>query len=73
MDCPTGPHQFRKISTSLSRKYFRAFEEVLAKKVGSKGINVLRKAYIRDISPVRFACVVACGTIYPNSVPVRKI
>ena len=73
LDCPTGPHQFRKISTSLSRKYFRASEEVLAKKVGSKGINVLRRAYIRDISPVRFACVVACGTIYPNSVPVRKI
>ena len=73
LDCPTGPHQFRKVSTSLSRKYFRASEEVLAKKVGSKGINVLRRAYIRDISPVRFACVVACGTIYPNSVPVRKI
>ena len=73
LDCPTGPHQFRKIGTSLSRKYFRASEEVLAKKVGSKGINVLRRAYIRDISPVRFACVVACGTIYPNSVPVRKI
>ena len=73
LDCPMGPHQFRKISTSLSRKYFRASEEVLAKKVGSNGINVLRRAYIRDISPVRFACVVACGTIYPNSVPVRKI
>ena len=73
LDCPMGPHQFRKVSTSLSRKYFRASEEVLAKKVGSNGINVLRRAYIRDISPVRFACVVACGTIYPNSVPVRKI
>ena len=73
LDCPTGPHQFRKVSTSLSRKYFRASEEALAKKVGSNGMNVLRRAYIRDISPVRFACVVASGTVYPNDVPVRKL
>ena len=73
LDVPTGPHQFRKISTSLSRKFFKMSEDALACKVGSKGLNVLRRAYIRDISPVRHACVVAAGTIYPKSIPVRKL
>ena len=73
LDVPTGPHQFRKISTSLSRKFFNISEDALACKVGSKGMNVLRRAYIRDISPVRYACVVASGTVYPNSIPVRKL
>ena len=73
LNVPTGPHQFRKISTSLSRKFFKGTEDTLANKVGSKGLNVLRRAYIRDISPVRFACVVASGTVYSNSIPVRKL
>ena len=73
LDVPTGPHQFRKISTSLSRKFFKISEDALACKVGSKGMNVLRRAYIRDISPVRYACVVASGTVYPNLTPMRKL
>ena len=72
-DCPMGPHQFRKLGNSLSRKFFNKPEKTLFKKVGSKSMSVLHRSYIRDVSPVSFSCVVPLGTLHPNSLPVRKI
>lgn len=70
---PVGPHQFRKLAGSLSRKFFTDSERVLYNKMGSKSMSVLTRSYIRDVSRVRHSCVVPLGTLYPNARLVRDL
>ena len=70
---PVGPHQFRKLAGSLSRKFFTDSERVLYNKMGSKSMSVLTRSYIRDVSRVRHSCVVPLGTLYPNTRLVRDL
>ena len=68
-----GPHQFRKLASSLSRKFFQEPEKVLYRKMGSKSMSVLTRSYIRDVPGVRHTCVVPLGTLYPNTRLVRDL
>ena len=72
-NCPMGPHQFRKLASSLSRKFFQEPEKVLYRKMGSKSMSVLTRSYIRDVPGVRHTYVVPLGTLYPNTRLVRNL
>ena len=60
-------HQMRKLAGSLSKKFFNIIDKDLCAKMGSKSMVVLNKAYIRDVSPLKFTCVVPAGTLKASS------
>ena len=68
-----GTHHLRKFAISLSWKFFKASEQDLFNKVGSKSMVTLLSTYIRDVPGVSVPCVVPLGTLMPNSKVIRKL
>ena len=68
-----GTHQLRKFAISLSWKFFKASEQDLFNKVGSKSMVTLLSTYIKHVPGVYVPCVVPLGTLMPNSKVRRKL
>ena len=65
-----GPHQFRKLAASYSMNYLVSSsrdEALLARRMGSSSMTVLRKNYISNVPKLIFTCVVPMGTLTARS------